>query len=111
MPALTGSRPWSVEHVVLASATDWNVYTAPSWVRRIMIRNEHGSGVLYVGRYDETGAFSAANDEYITLAAGASVEIPITAGLGTTDSAHYAIPLASATASLPVGLLFVESAQ
>ncbi len=109
-PTLSGSPPWSAEHVVISSTTDWVVYTAPSWARQCLVKNE-GSGTAYLGRYDETSTFDSTNDEYITLPAGTSVTIPITAGQSTAPSAHLAIPIASATASLPVGFYCTSSAQ
>ncbi len=109
MPALTGSPPWSVERVVLSSATDWVLYTLPAWVRQVLVKNEHASGILYVGRCTETGTYDGTNDEYIAVAAGASVTIPIARGLATAPSSHLVIPLASATASLPAALVYSEA--
>jgi hypothetical protein len=107
-PTLSGAPPWMAEHVVISSTTDWVVYTAPSWARACLVKNE-GSGTAYLGRYDETSTFDSTNDEYITLPAGTSVTIPITAGQSTAPSAHLAIPIASATASLPVGFYCTSS--
>ncbi len=102
-PTLSGSPPWTVEHVVLSSTTDWVVYTAPSWARSCFVQNKHASGAAYVGRYNETGTFDSTNDEYLTLPAGAAITIPLAQGAAAAPTAHLAIPVASATASLTVG--------
>jgi hypothetical protein len=109
--ALSGLRPWMAERVLVSSTTDWVVYTPPAWARQCLIRNEHASATMYVGRYDETGAFSAVNDEYITLPAGSAVTIPLSSGQSAAPSDHLAVPIASASASHPVGWFCTESAQ
>jgi len=108
---LTGNPPWAIERVVLGSTTDWDVFTAAAWAAQAIVKNEHASGVLSVGRYDETGTYSAANDEYILLPAGASIVLPLTGGRQRGDAAHLAIPLYSATASLPVSIVLVETPE
>lgn len=109
--ALGGTSPWAIDRVALGSTTDWDVYTAPGWAAQVLIRNAHSSGTLYVGRYDEIGTFAGASDEYITLPAGATLTLPLTLANGRGDDTHRAIPLASSTSSLPVELVYVETAQ
>ena len=109
--AIAGSRPWAADRVVLASTTDWNVYSAQGWGRQILIHvPDTAAASVHVGNYDETGTYDATDDQ-ITLAAGASLVLPLTAGASTGPSDHYAIPLASTEASAVVELLVVETAQ
>lgn len=106
---LSGSRPWMAEHVVISSTTDWVVYNAPTWTRSCVVKNEHASGTLYLGRYDETGTFNSTNDEYVSIGPGGSLTFPVAPPGAAADATHLQIPLASSTASLPVGFLCVES--
>jgi hypothetical protein len=108
---IAGPRPWLIERVALPSATDWEAYTVPVWARQVMIRNAHSSGVLYVGKHTETGAFVGATDEYFTIPAGGVLVLPVSPGVATTDALHLVIPLASATASLPVELIVFETPE
>lgn len=108
---ITAVRPSTIERVLLPSTTDWEVYTLPSWTRQVMIRNAHASGVLYVGRHTETGAFVSATDDYFTVPAGGVLVLPVTPGQSTGPSSHLALPLTSATASLPVELVLVETPE
>lgn len=109
--ALTGDAPWTIERIALGSTTDWDVYTAPSWAAQVIIRNAHSSGNLFVGRYNETGTFSSGSDEYFTVPAGGALVLPLSQGRPRTDAVHYAIPLASSTASLPVEIVSVETPE
>lgn len=109
--APAAGRPWFVERVAVASTTDWDLWTAPSWTRQVVIRNAHASAALYVGNYDETGAFVSGSDDYVTLPAGAAIVLPLTPGAGQTQADHYVIPLASSTASHPVEIVLVETPE
>jgi hypothetical protein len=109
-PSLSGTAPWMAEHVVLSSTTDWVVYTAPSWARTCLVKNE-GSGTAYLGRSTETSTFDSTNDEYISLPSGSAVTIPLTSGQSAAPSTHLTIPIASATASLPIGFYCTASSQ
>lgn len=108
---LGGLAPWSAEHVILGSTTDWDIATAPVWARQCIVKNEHASGTLALGRYDETGTYNGTTDEYVVIAAGASITIPLSSGVPTADAAHRALPLYSATASLPVGIYCTASPE
>ena len=109
--AIAGDRPWAADRVTLASTTDWNIYTPQDWGRQILIHvPDTASASVHVGNYDETGTYDATDDQ-ITLAAGASLVLPLTSGSGRGPTDHYAIPLASTEASAVVELLVVETAQ
>ena len=108
--AIGGSRPWTVVHLTVASTTDWDVYEAPSWASICMVKNEHASGVLAVGRYDETSTADLSDptdDEFLLLSPGAAWTFPVASG----SQSHPELPLASTTASLPVGIFCTSSAE
>jgi hypothetical protein len=108
---LGGDPPWSAEHVVLGSTTDWDIATAPTWARQCIVKNEHASGNLALGRYDETGTYVALTDEYVVIAAGAAITVPLSAGGSQADAVHLKMPLFSSTASLPVGIYCTASPE
>lgn len=111
MPTLGGTDPWAIDRVALSSTTDWVLYTVPGWATQIMIRNADSSASLYVGRYDETGTFASASDNYFTLKAGESLTLPLTPDNGRGKSDHWVVPLASSTASHAVEIVIVESPE
>ena len=108
MPAITATAPWAIRRVTLSSTTDWVIYTIPSWVRKVLVKNPHSSAVVYLGHYDETGAF-ASSDNYLTLAAGAAVSLELAGS--RVGAAFYTLPLASTTASAPVELFLSSDAD
>ncbi len=110
-PTLSGTRPLMIQHVVLASTTDWEVEEVPAWCRQVCVKNEHASGSLSWGNPGETGAYSSANDEYALVPAGAALCLPISAGQSAPPTAAISIPLFSATASLPVAVICLESPE
>lgn len=106
-----GARPWDVDRVALSSTTDWVIYTAPSWVRQVVVKNEHATASLNLGAFDETGAFDSANDDYWVIAAGASFTLTLSRGEPPTNSDHLNIPLASSTASHAAAFFLAESPE
>jgi len=108
LPAITATAPWAIRRVTLSSTTDWVIYTIPSWVRKVLVKNPHAAAVVYLGHYDETGAF-AASDNYLTLAAGAAVSLELAGS--RVGAAFYTLPLASTTASAPVELFLSSDAD
>lgn len=105
---LTGTRPYLWAHILVGSQTDWDLITVPSWVRQCMFVNEHASGTLYIGDPAESGTFDGTNDEYGgPFEPGVAVTIPI----GEGSQVHSVIPLASATASLPVSVYCTASPE
>lgn len=109
-----GSCCWTSEHFTLSSVTDWEVWTAPSWARQCMALNEHASGVLYLGNYDETGTADVTDpttQDYFRIAAGAAVSIPLSEGAPSPDAAHRALPFYSSTATLPVDVYCTASPE
>ena len=109
---LGGTRPWWIERVAVASTSDWDVYTAPTWARQAIVRNAHATAPLYLGNYDETGAFVSATDDYFTIPAGGAVVLPLSAGVAQSpDTSHLTIPLASASASHPVEIVLLETPE
>ena len=108
--AIGGTAPWTVAHFTLLSTTDWDIYTAPSWAHICTVKNEHASGVLALGRYDETGTADIADattDEFILIDAGGAYTFPVTTG----SKQRLELPLTSITADLPVGVFCVESPE
>ena len=101
---LTMSRNRGEAHILLGSATDWDLITVPDWARQCLFLNEHASGDLMIGNRGETGTFVALTDEYITIPAKAGVKLPISGGGSEPTAAERIVPLFSATASLPVGI-------
>lgn len=104
MPAISGNPPKRVQRFDLPDNTNWTVYTLPSWVRAVGVRNAEASGTLMWANDDQAaGAFTAATDHYRSIPALTERTEPVTSGR-PRDSGGPQIVLGSSTANMTVEL-------
>jgi hypothetical protein len=102
---LTAAAPYAWWQVELGSTTNWDVITVPKWARQCMIINEHtAAGTLYVGTPGNTGSWDSTDDFGGPFDPDTEVTVAISSGAPEPTEATRAIPLFSATASLPVSI-------
>lgn len=95
-------RPYDILSIAISSATDWETWTVPTWVREVTIQNP-GASDMYLSK-DETGTYAGSDQQY-KIAAGAELTIPITAGRAAArEAAQRTLSVACGAGSYTVNV-------